>query len=172
MRDPMRAFLQPSGPTPTIGAQNVRLRKMPVHRRIDFYDTAGRLHGLIVLVPLLYGAIQVYREQALSGWFWSLAIATTAFAIFARRAPYLRLSPGGISFPEKGPREYPWDQMLEARAREEQLDIVLADGLNLVISYRKMRRRDIDRLKRVMREQFKAMAERARQADSELAQAA
>ena len=123
------------------------------------------MHGVIALVPLLYGAFQTWRGQPLSVWFWGMVVATLGFAILARRPPYLRLSPGGLSFPDKSSREYPWNEMREARARAEQLDILLADGLNVVISYRSMRRRDIDRLKRLMKAQFQAMAERAKQAD-------
>lgn len=162
----MRKILSTVEPTPTIGSGNVTFKRMPVHRRIDFYDCGWRIHGLIALAPLAYGAVQTWREQPLSTWFWGMVVATLGFAVFARRPACLRLSPGGLSFPDQSSREYPWQEMREARARNEQLDILMADGLNVVISYRKLRRRDIDRLKRLMKAQFQAMAEYAKAADA------
>lgn len=158
----MRKIIQPSDPTPTIGSQNMRSFCMPVHCRHDFYDTAGRLHGLIVLVPIVYAFIQVMRDVELGSWFWIFTIMTVCFAIFARRAPFLRLNAIGISFPESHSPEYPWDQMIEARARAEDLEIVMLNGLRFEIPFKKMRSRDIKRLKRLVKSQFDAMAKMAR----------
>jgi hypothetical protein len=148
----------------TIGDANLNLRPMPIRKRIDFYDTTGRLHGLIVLVPLLYGIIQVQRGQELSPWFWLMVLATFAFALFVHRPACVRLTPTGISMPDRGPIEYAWNEMAEARAREGELHILMGNGLRVQIPYRRLRGHDIERLKRLVRWQFEAMAARAAEA--------
>lgn len=165
----MRKILKSAEAGPTIGLQNVRVFRMPVHGRHDFYDTAGRLHGLIVLVPIGYAFIQMMRGHELGTWFWIFTIATVCFAIFARRAPFLRLNAIGISFPESRSPDYPWDQMVEARARAEDLEIVMTNGLRFEIPFKRMRLRDIKRLKRLIKSQFQAMAEMAKEAAGEAA---
>lgn len=161
-RDDVHRLIKPTEPGPTIGTRNLRLTRMPVHRRHDFHDKAGRMHGLIVLLPVIYAFIQHLREQPLSSWFWWMLLATVAFALFARRAPYLRLSAFGISFPEHKSEEYPWDQMTEARARNDELDLLLLDGRHVVISFKKLRPIDQRRVKKLVKAQFQAMAERAK----------
>jgi hypothetical protein len=167
MRDVLSKIIKPTGPSPTIGEAALHQYQQrnfgPIHRAIDFYNTAGRLHGLIVLVPLVYGVIQSERGAHLSLVFWGLALATVAFAIFGRRPPSVRLTPSGISFPENRSPEYPWDQMAEARAHASALDIVLSTGQTVQISYRKLRRTDVGRLKRLIRLQFQAMAEKVKE---------
>lgn len=158
MRDDVTKILSPGVPGPTIGARGVRLHQRALRRRVDFYDTAGRLHGVIALVPLLYGMIQTQRGVHLQPWFWWMVGATVLFAVFVRRAPVLRFSPNGISFPEKKSEIYPWDQMCEAHAGANALDILLADGQRLTISYRRMRASDINRVKRLVKSQFQYMA--------------
>lgn len=169
MADEMRKLFKPTDPVATIGDQNVRMHRMPVHARHDFYDTAGRMHGLIVLVPLGYAGIQMFRGVELGTWFWIFTIATVCFAIFARRPPFLRLNAIGISFPDSRSPDYPWEQMIEARARAEDLEIVMTNGLRFEIPFRKMRMRDIKRLKRLIRSQFEAMAEVAKESAREAA---
>ncbi|WP_428938553.1 hypothetical protein [Fontivita pretiosa] len=164
MRDELTKAIQGDVRGPTIGHANLCLRPMPIRNRIDFYDTAGRLHGLIVAVPLLYGLIQLSRGQTLSLFFWVLVLATGCFAIFARRPPCVRLTPRGLSLPDKDNTEYPWDEMIEARAREHEMLITMSSGQRVQVSYRRLRGCDIERLKRLIRWQFEAMAERARMA--------
>lgn len=168
----MRKILKPSEPAPTIGAQNVRSYRMPVNGRYDFYDTFGRLHGLIVLVPVGYAAIQIVLGRELGTWFWILTVATVCFAIFARRPPFLRLNAIGISFPDSHSPDYPWTQMIEARARTEDLEIVMSNGLRFEIPFKKMRIRDIKRLKGLIRSQFEAMAQVAKEAAGEVVETA
>jgi hypothetical protein len=164
MRNDLRKIIQPqSEPSPTIGGLGLKLHLRPLRRKVDFYDTAGRLHGLIVLVPVLYGAVQTYRHVPLQPWYWYSVLATLAFAIFARRSPFLRLSPAGISFPEKKSRTYAWEQMAEAHARDDELDILMSDGEHVTISYRNMRQSDIDRVKKLIKQQFQVLAARAAQ---------
>lgn len=172
MRNDIGKIIPPSTPGATIGEAGVRLHVQPLRRRIDFYDTAGRLHGLIVLVPILYGAFKTYQHEPLQPWYWYSVLGTLAFAIFARRAPFLRLTSKGVSFPEKQSPIYPWDQMTEAHARADELDILMADGEHVTISYRKMRRSDIERVKRLVKQQFQVMAQRAQAGEGELARAA
>jgi len=173
MRDVLSKIIKPTGPSPTIGEAALRKQAAgsagPIHRPIEFYDTAGRLYGLIVLVPLVYGIIQSQRGQPLSLIFWGMAAATVAFAVFGRRPPSVRLTPSGISFPENRSPEYPWDQMSEARAHASELDIVLTSGQTVQISYRKLRRTDVGRLKRLIRLQFMAMAEKAKEMQQRVA---
>jgi hypothetical protein len=168
-KDDVYRLIDPAPPGPTIGDRNVRLVRMPVHHRIDFYDTAGRLHGLIILLPVLYAFIRTQLGQPLSSWFWWITLGTVAFALLARRPPYVRLSAGGISFPEKKSPEFPWDEMREARARDYDLDILMQDGQHLTIQFPKMRRSDVKRLKRLIKGQFQAIAERAQAAEEEAA---
>jgi hypothetical protein len=52
--------------------------------------------------------------------------------------------------------------MSEARARSEELDILLHDGGHVRIPYKRMRRKDIELVKQLVREQFRAMADRAK----------
>ena len=158
-----------ASPAPTIGEHGVKLHQHALRHRIDFYDTAGRLHGMIALVPIVYGMIQTQRGEPLQPWFWWTVAATIGFAIFARRAPFLRISPAGISFPEKKSPVYKWEEMCEAHARKDELDILLADGQHVTISYRNMRATDIDKLKRLIKSQFQYMAASAQ---SSVAQAA
>lgn len=164
MPDEMRKLFKPTDPVATIGDHNVRTHRMPVHGRYDFYDTAGRLHGFIVLIPVAYAGLQMLRGHELGTWFWIFTIATVCFAIFARRPPFLRLNAIGISFPDSHSPDYPWEQMIEARARAEDLEIVMTNGLRFEIPFKKMRIRDIKRLKRLIRAQFEAMAEVAKAA--------
>jgi hypothetical protein len=161
MSNDIRRIIEPSEPGATIGNAALRLHVSPLRRTIDFYDTAGRLHGLIVLVPIFYGAIRLYDGQPLQPWYWYMVLGTLAFAIFARRAPFLRLAPQGVSFPERNSSVYAWDQMCEAHARDGELDIVLSNGQRVTISYAKMRRSDIERVKKLVKQQFKLMAARA-----------
>ena len=168
-KDDVYRLIDPAPPGPTIGDRNVRFVRMPVQHRTDFYDTAGRLHGLIILLPVVYAFIRVQLGQPLSSWFWWITLGTVAFALFARRPPYLRLAAGGISFPEKKSPEYPWDEMREARAREYDLDILMQDGQHITISFPKLRRSDVKRLKRLIKAQFEAIAERAKVAEEEAA---
>ena len=51
----LRKILKFQDPAPTIGQQNVSVRRMPVHGRYDFFDTSGHFQGLLVLVPIPLG---------------------------------------------------------------------------------------------------------------------
>jgi hypothetical protein len=168
-KDDVYRLIDPAPPGPTIGERNLRLVRMPVHHRVDFYDTAGRLHGLIILLPALYALVRIQLGQPLSNWFWWLTLGTLVFALFARRPPYVRLNAVGISFPEKKSPDYPWDEMREARARDQDLDIVMQDGQHITISFPKLRRADVKKLKRLIKSQFDAIAERAKAAEEEAA---
>lgn len=164
MNSELRKLLKPSEPAPTIGERNMTLRAMPVRSRHDFYDTAGRLHGLIVLLPVAYGVFQTQLHHPLTPLFWWLVLGTVCFALFARRHPFLRLTAVGISFPESKSPEYPWDEMIEARSRQDELELVMLNGLRLEIPFKNMRTSDINRLKKLIRGQFAALGERAREA--------
>lgn len=139
----------------------MRILTRPLTRKYDFHDNAGRLHSVIVLLPILYGAWQTYQGQKLEPWFWWMVLATLVFAIFARRPAIVQLGPKGICFPEQKSPEYPWDQMCEAHARADALEILLNDGQRITIEYKPLRRCDIERLKRLVKSQFRLMAERA-----------
>jgi hypothetical protein len=160
-------LIDPSGPTPTIGQQNIKLVSMPIQRQMDFFDKAGWWHLLVVLIPILYGTIQTYRGAELTNWFWWLSAATVFWAMFVRRPPYIRLSAAGISFPESKSPEYAWETMAEARAHGDELSIVLSDEQQLKIVFNKMRQSDAKRVKRLIRAQFEAMAERCKAAEDE-----
>src|SRR5262245_16447431 len=134
-KDDVYRLIDPAPPGPTIGERNVRVVRMPVCHRIDFYDKSGRVNALIILVPVIYAIVRVVLGQPLSGWFWWLTLGTVVFALFGRRPAYLRLAPGGISFPEKKSQEYAWDEMCEARARDSDLDIVMQDGQSITIPF-------------------------------------
>jgi hypothetical protein len=168
-RDDVYRLIEPTGLSPTIGERNMNLRRMPVWRKLDFFDKSGRLHGLIVLVPILYAFMQTQRGEALSSWFWWITLGIVGFALFARRPPYVRLGPGGISFPEKKSSEFLWDRMVEARAKDEELDILMEDEQHVTIAFRKLRRGDSNRIKRLIQAQFQAMAERAKALEDEAA---
>jgi len=172
MRNELHRIISPGGPDAAIGEAGLRLHLVPIRRRIDFYDTAGRLHGLIALVPIMYGIVQTQRGRSLQPWYWYMVVAILGFAIFARRAPYLRLSPNGLSFPERKSPEYPWDQMCEAHARADELDILMTDGKHVAISYKKMNGGDVARVKRLIKLQFQLMAARAQAEDTPNARAA
>jgi hypothetical protein len=133
----------------------------PLTRKYDFYDTGGRLHGVIVLLPILYGTVQTSQGQTLEPWFWWMVLATLGFAIFARRPARVQLNPTGIRFPEQKSPEYPWDQMCEAHARADALEILLSDGQRIAIEYKPLRRCDIERIKHLVKSQFKLMADRS-----------
>jgi len=162
MRDDLAKIVSPAAPSPTIGERGMHLHQRAIRRRVDFYDTAGRLHGIIALLPLMYGVFQTQRGQPLQPWFWWMVAATVGFAVLARRSPFLRLSQNGISFPDKKSPVYPWDQMCEAHARAESLDLILIDGQRVMISYKQMRASDIDRVKRLVKSQFQYMASAAK----------
>jgi|SoiMethySBSTD1v2_1073268.scaffolds.fasta_scaffold1336085_2 hypothetical protein len=168
-KDDVYRLIDPAPPGPTIGERNVRLVRMPVHHRVDFYDKSGRLNALIILVPVLYAFIRIQLGQPLSSWFWWITLGTVVFALFARRPAYLRLGAAGISFPEKKSPDFAWDEMREARARDEGIDILMQDGQHITISFTKMRRADVMRIKRLIKAQFEAIAERAQAAEEEAA---
>ena len=168
-KDDVYRLIDPAPPGPTIGERNVRVVRMPVHHRIDFHDKSGRLNVLIILVPVIYAFIRILLGQPLSSWFWWFTLGTVAFALFARRPAYLRLSAVGISFPDKKSAEYPWDEMREARARDDGIDILMQDGQRIAISFPKLRGGDVKRIKRLIKAQFEAIAERAQAAEEEAA---
>jgi hypothetical protein len=146
---------------PTIGEVGLRLHQTPLRRRVEFFDTAGRLHGLIALAPIIYGVIQTQRGAGLNPTFWWMVVGTTAFALLVRRTPLLRLSPEGISFPQVSPTCYAWNEMCEAHARADGLDILLTSGQRVTISFKKMRSTDVERVKHIIKSQFRVMAARA-----------
>ena len=57
--------------------------------------------------------------------------------------------------------------MCEAHARKDELDILMSDGQHVTISYKKMPVGDVERVKRLVKQQFQVMAARA-QAESAL----
>jgi hypothetical protein len=162
MRDDLSRVIAPTGPSPTIGDRGVRLHEHAIRRRFDFYDTAGRMNGLIVLLPIIYGVVETQGGRELQPWFWWLMLTTVAFAVFVRRPPFVRLTPKGICFPEKRSPLYLWNQMCEAHARADELEILLSSGEHVTISYRKLRRYDIERIRRLIKSQFQWMSQQAR----------
>jgi hypothetical protein len=153
---------------PTIGEVGLRLHQTPLTGKVEFFDTTGRWNGLIALIPVVYGVIQTQRGAGLSPSFWWMVVGTTAFALLARRTPFLRLSPRGISFPQISPTEYAWEEMCEAHARADGLDILLTSGHRVTIPFRKMRSTDTERVKHIIKTQFRVMAARAAVEQQEL----
>jgi hypothetical protein len=132
-----------------------------VRRQIDVFDKSGQWHALIVVAPVLYGVWQTTQGRAMEPWYWWLCIATAGFALFARRTPLLRFTPTGLSLPSKKTPEYSWDQMCEAQARQDGIDLILSDGQRVSIEFRSLKISDVTRIRRIIKAQFQRLAERA-----------
>jgi hypothetical protein len=162
MRDDICQIAGSINRSPSAAQPPARMPAPAIRRRVDFYCRAGRLHGLIALVPIIYGAYQTQQGVQLAPWYWWAVVATLAFAWLARRPPSVRVSPIGISFPDKKSPLYLWDEMCEAHSREKELDILMADGEHVLIAYRPLRKCDAARIKRIVQSQFQIMAARAK----------
>jgi hypothetical protein len=138
------------------------LRKL---RRTVEFRTPDVFHRFIALAPLAYAGWCFATGTALPPLFWWLVVITILFHLLVKCTAYVRLTPVGLSFPQEGDsREVRWEELREARNTEHSMNLLLGTGEQVRIDYRKMRSRDVKRLRQIIRLQCQALADEAQAA--------
>jgi hypothetical protein len=164
MRNELAKVIKPTDvPTATIGDANLRMHHTAILKRFDFCDKNERLRTCAILfAPIAYGVINSQLGYGLGALFWILVVAAVATAYFWRSPPIVRITPGGILLPRRKSPLYPWNQMTQALSGSDQLSIQLNDGSTLRISFEKFTAREAELLTRLVKAQFRWMAQQSR----------
>ena len=147
--------------TPEDARPTKRLQKL---RRTVEFRTPDVMHRFIAAVPLTVGAWNLASGRSPDPLFWWLVVATLMFHLLVRCTPYVRLTPGGLVFPQHEHKEVKWSELREARNTPDSMNLMLGSGEQIHIEYRKLRRRDVNRLRQLIKSQCQALAAEARAA--------
>jgi hypothetical protein len=139
-------------------------RTPPRIRRNFEFRSPDAVHRLIALVPLCYGGWCLAHGQAPPPLFWWLVVATAMFHLLVRCTPYLRVTPQGLVLPQLDGKQVNWDELREARNTAHSMNLLLSTGEQVRIDYTKLRRRDVQRLRQIVKTQCLALAAEAKAA--------
>jgi hypothetical protein len=139
-------------------------RPLPKLRRSVEFRTPDIVHRLIAVVPLGYGVWCISNGQDVTPLFWWLVLATVMFHLLVRCTPYVKLTASGLQFPQDDQREIKWNELREARNTAKSMNLLLSTGEQLRIDYTRLRSRDVQRLRQIIKSQCMALAAEAKAA--------